>query len=309
MKVIQFFIFFSLCFGANTQQLISKLSNDTILIGQQAQLELQVICHASDSIEWFEQKDTLNQFIEVVEYSKIDTSFNQEDIRIKTLKQTITITCFDSGFYQIKPFSIGISENRLTFDTLNLNVLTFQVDTAKGITDIKPILETPLSLKDYFVLYKPYILVGLAVLIALFIFWYYLKNRPKKALVVKEQTPEIPAHVTALEKLKKIKAQKLWQKGKEKAYYSAITEVVCPYIEQSLYIAAVEQTSFEITRAVDRKNISNEAKTALKDLLSLSDLAKFAKIKPLPSENEQAIEHAIRFIELTKQETEKQADA
>ena len=60
-------------------------------------------------------------------------------------------------------------------------------------------------------------------------------------------------------------------------------------------------TSSEILKYIKSKNISEELYSKLKFILTNADLVKFAKEKPLPEINENAIEYAFFFVEETKE--------
>lgn len=57
----------------------------------------------------------------------------------------------------------------------------------------------------------------------------------------------------------------------------------------------MEQTTDETMRSMRRIHIEDGLRLKLRQLLSLSDMVKFAKEQPLPSENEQSMEDAILF--------------
>ena len=102
------------------------------------------------------------------------------------------------------------------------------------------------------------------------------------------------------EQLDAIKEEKIWQSGRTKDYYSAITEVLKEYISRVFDIDSVEMTTYEILGGL-KKPLKNEASTwkQLKDLLTLADLVKFAKWSPLPDENEKIVKEAIDFVNNT----------
>ncbi|MNY64255.1 hypothetical protein D3C86_2013360 [compost metagenome] len=47
-------------------------------------------------------------------------------------------------------------------------------------------------------------------------------------------------------------------------------------------------------------NIAGQDMNSLRQMLALADLVKFAKERPLPSDNEQSMENAISFVRNTK---------
>ncbi len=135
---------------------------------------------------------------------------------------------------------------------------------------------------------------------------YLVKRyRKKKPEVVVVEPPKIPAHIIALEKLEKLKNEKLWQEGKLKQYHSALSEIVREYVENRFKIQALEQTTDEILFGFRNVSIDEESKQRLRQLLVLSDMVKFAKEQPLPHENEMSLTNAFDFVNGTKREENK----
>jgi hypothetical protein len=106
-----------------------------------------------------------------------------------------------------------------------------------------------------------------------------------------------------LQKLDKIRDEKLWQRGRDKEYHTEVTDVLREYIQGNTGIDAPDMTSYELLGALD--NLRHENKTAfqtLNKILQLADLVKFAKWRPLPDENEQSLKDAYFFVNETKTE-------
>jgi hypothetical protein len=63
----------------------------------------------------------------------------------------------------------------------------------------------------------------------------------------------------------------------------------------------LELTSYEILSALRHQIADEQTKRKLKQLLLLADMVKFAKEKPLSTENEYSMQIAIEFINETSQ--------
>src|SRR5690606_8174161 len=95
---------------------------------------------------------------------------------------------------------------------------------------------------------------------------------------IKPTAPPRPPHELALEQLALLSAQKLWQNGKTKAYYSELTNILREYIEARFGVTAMEQTTEEIIMAMKRlPDFDTEKINAIRRVLFLADLVKFAK--------------------------------
>jgi len=288
---------------AQTAQVNAQIDLNAILIGEQANVELSIQYQVDEgdiSIHFPVLYDTINEFVEVINKSKIDTLIpNKEDQYTFVQKQIITITSFDSGYYEIPPFSFIVNEDTLSTDAFLFEVQNVAVDTSQAIFDVKAPIEEPFSIIDW-VKENWMWLFGTLILIALIIAAIiYLKNR-KPVEVVKKEIPIIPPHVTALAQLEELMQQKLWQDGKVKTYHSKISEIIRTYIECRYQFNALEETTSEIMHGLRLHGIDSQTTTKLNQLLILADLVKFAKEKPLPNENEMSMESAIHFINNTK---------
>ncbi len=279
----------------------ATLDSARILIGDQINLKLEVEKPAGLKIRFAQIPDSLAGKIEVLKKSGIDTT-RMKDNSLK-LVQNLLITCFDSGSYQIPPFRFDVSEpgknDSLFTDWLTLKVMTLQIDTAKGPTDIKLPYDAPLTLKEV----TPYMMGIILIGAILFLLLYSIKRKKKNMpLFVKPQKPKEPAHIIALRELDRIKEEKLWQKDKIKEYYSDVTEVLRVYIEDRFEIPAMEQTSNEILTSIQRNRnlINDRTLNYLTQILPLADLVKFAKYYPLPDDHSIVLANAYLFVNETK---------
>jgi hypothetical protein len=220
------------------------------------------------------------------------------------LQQILRITSFKEGNYIIPPFSFMVenqgAKDSLQSNSLTFDVITLEVDTAKGIADIKKPIDTPFTFKEFIQEYLPYIIVILLVVAIGIFVWYYLKKRKEHKPLINISRPKDPPHVLAFNKLDELKEKKLWQKDKFKEYYSELTEILRVYIEDRFNLPAMECTSDEIFTMFYKKNlVSDEAFEKLKRVLIIADLVKFAKEKPLPDENENSFKEGYFFVKDT----------
>ena len=288
------------------------LDTSNIKIGEQTQIELSIQYKVNTSdrirIQWPQINDTLRKEVEVVSQSKIDTLIpDSNDPYTFIQRKNIVITSFDSGYWAMSPFKFivnGDSKGIYT-DALLLQVGSVDVDTTLAIKDIKAPFSVDYSWIDW-IKDNKYIILGVlaGILIIMLIVYYIRKMRKKQPPPVIEKTIKIPAHIIALEKLEKLQQEKLWQEGKLKPYYIALTDIIREYIENRFRIPAMEQTTEEILNGFRSVAIDAESKDKLRQLLILSDLVKFAKEQPIPAENELSMANTYDFINGTKREEE-----
>ncbi len=299
--LLSFLLITLTCTNSKSQDIMisTSLSADTILIGDQMRYSLKLKQPSNLTIIFPQFTDTLVNNIEILEKSEIDTLIVDEEYLL--LQQDLLITCFDSGYYKIpgSKFTTNTANliKELISEEVYLQVLTMPLDTNQAIFDIK----LPYGAPVQFIEVLPYIL-GLLILAAILfaVFWFIRKRKRKKQIGVRFK-PLVPPHITALQELDKVKEERLWQNNREKEYYSRLTEILRIYLEGRYEIYAMEQTSDEILNSL-RKTAFNDNRLfdKLRSTLTISDLAKFAKLKPSPNENEACLLDAYIFVNDTK---------
>ncbi len=277
----------------------ARIAADTneVLIGDRIMLELTVRADSSLNIFWPPIPDTINT-IEILSRTRIDTAIQGE---FRTLTQRFSVTCFDSGSYEIPSFVVMYEKPG--FETLypaetNPLFLTFhtvRVDTAEAIKDIKGPMREPFSILDY--LWE--IIIAILLLGVIITGIYFWINRKPEEIIALDYDPTIPAHLLALESLNKLDNEKLWQKGQVKKYHSILTNIIRLYIERSFEVQALEMTSNEIISGIKITEIPIELINKLERMLSVADQVKFAKVTPLPDENSESMNLAVEFVNTT----------
>lgn len=289
----------------------AKLDSSSIQIGQQTKLTLRVEYKLKQNdrilIQWPEIHDTLRKEIDVVEQTKVDTLTPSKEDEAFVQTKTLYITSFDSGYWAIQPFKFIVNGDTagIYSDALLLSVSTIDIDTTQAIKDIKQPYSVTYSwidwIKDHKLLVSGIVAGILALILLIYFIRKSLKNKPPP--VVAEEV-KVPPHIVALEKLEKLKNDKLWQEGKLKMYYITLTDIIREYIEHRFKIQAMEQTTEEILTSFRTVAIDKDSLEKLRQILLLGDLVKFAKEHPLPTENEMSMSNAFDFINGTKREEE-----
>ena len=282
-------------------------------IGEQAKVDLYLSYTANKAIkvQWPSIGDTITEKIEVVSVSSIDTTFPDKSNSTKILQhQQIIVSVYDSGYYAIPGFKFIVNDDTahpLYTKPLFLEVHTVPTDTsATKIKDIKSPLEEPFNW-EWYIDYLYGITVLLAIILATVIITAYVVKR-RSVKVIEPDKPKVPAHIVALATLEKIRQESVWQEGKVKEYYSAISDSVRLYIEDRFGVFALESTTDEIMTAFRSQVVDRESKDKLQQLLMLSDLVKFAKQFPIEAEHHFTLQNAFDFVNGTKREEEVQLD-
>lgn len=277
-----------------------KVDSAAILIGEQTVLHLTVTTDKDKPVQIVIPSDTLMRGVEVLELSKADSSVIENDRLL--IKQDILVTSFDSSLYLLPPFKVidGVDTIYSNQIALKVSTIPVNVDKPEEFYDIKEIWKPPFVLADYY----PIIYGVLLALFLICVIAYIIKRlRNKQSLIpFKKPEPKLPPHEQAIKELDEIKQQKLWQQGRNKEYYTLVTETLRRYIVERFNINAMEMTSGEILDILRKDHEADSVYENLKQILNLSDYVKFAKMNPLPSENEQSLSNAYLFINQTKKE-------
>ena len=153
------------------------------------------------------------------------------------------------------------------------------------------------EIKDY----VTYGAIGLILfgLLAWLIAWLIARYMSKRKATPRP-APKIPAHIVANKALVELGHRKLWQKGKVKAYYTALTSILRTYISGRWAIGALEMTTDEIIAELRDHEMPMQSRTDLITILRTADMVKFAKAEPEAEENEESLSRALYFVENTK---------
>jgi len=276
----------------------ASIDSTMLMIGDQTAMHLSVTQEANERVEMPVFGETLQDGIEIVDRSAVDTT-TLPDGRLQ-LSQELTLTSFKDSLFAVAPIAVVSGGDTFRTEPMALNVIQpFEVDSSLAITDIKDIEKAPI----YWWGILRWILLALAV-IGLFVGAYYGVQWYRKHFLREEEViePELlrPADEVALEKLDEIKAQKIWKDGKVKEYQTELTDVVREYIGRRFDVQSTEKTSDETLRAM-KPLIDKELFAKLSKMLQLADLVKFAKWHTTPDENEQALSTAYEFVNETKE--------
>ncbi len=273
---------------------------DSIMIGDQPLLEVTIEKETSQELQLPQFEKEIIKGVEFIALEGIDT-LEQHGSRLK-LRLRYRVTAFDAGDYALTGFPVVYTDKNATDTVLSsepslLAVATFEIDTTQQKPqDIKRPLNTPFvfaEIKELFwwCVAGAFVLAGLIYLLV----WWIRRRRGLAGPKV-----VIPPHITAIRALEKLHGRKLWQNGKHKDYYSGITDIVRTYIERRYGIGAMEMTTDQILEAMPSVN-DVRLVGKLRDLFTLADLVKFAKVAPAPEENEQSYFDAYFYVEETKE--------
>ncbi|MCD8194412.1 MAG: hypothetical protein LUD74_07715 [Tannerellaceae bacterium] len=297
--ILLFILILGTASGLSAQRTLIDVSLDSaaILIGEQTALRLTVTTDRDKAVQIQLPMDTLMRGVEILTVSRPDTSYIENNRML--VKQNVLLTSFDAELYLLPPVRVVDGVDTVYSERLALKVSTIPVNTdaPDEFFDIKTVWWLPFVLADYY----PLIYGVLLALFLICVIGYILKRlRNRQSLMpVKKAAPKLPPHEQAIRELNEIKQQKLWQQGRSKEYYTQITDTLRKYIVDRFGINAMEMTSAEILDILRKEEEASQVYSNLQQILQLADFVKFAKMHPLPDENDLSLVNAYLFINQT----------
>ena len=287
-----------------------------IMIGEQALINLKVITPKDKTISFPIYEKEIIPGIEVITMLTPDTTIENN---VMTLNFKYVITSFDSTLYHVPNMPVFDGTDTLFSNSFGLKVTSPQLTDStlaylekinKGETDsidfnqlqlndIKSVRKAPFVWTDY--LWVLWIVLGIMLILAIIGVVIYMVLKKKKKGYFFKPPVVLPAHVRAVRELNKLKEEKIWQQGREKELYSKLTDILRSYIHEREGLNAMEMTSGEILNEIRKVSEVDSVYDNLKQILSTSDLVKFAKYKPYPDENDLSMVNAYFFVNQTRE--------
>jgi len=197
---------------------------------------------------------------------------------------------FDLGPFSLTYIDHQKNEQQVATDPIAITILSNlgekpEEARLRPIQDIIPV--EPIWLK-----YMPWAvaLAGILFIIGA-LTWWYRKRRSRDLL------PEVidPPHIKARKEIDRLEAQGLFEKGKVKAFYFTLSEILRRYMESVRHFPAAEYTTEEIAHHIR----NNEEDRKILNLFRQADLVKFADTVPTPTRKDEDIKMARSYIQET----------
>jgi hypothetical protein len=124
-----------------------------------------------------------------------------------------------------------------------------------------------------------------------------MRRRPARVApaVVAPRAPARPAWDLALEQLDRVAAERWVDRGELRRQYEEVTETLRRYVENRWGIPALESTTFDLRRLLERSAVAPGIASRILAVLSEADLVKFAKAVPEP-EAARVCEKSVRAV-------------
>ncbi|MDE6371438.1 MAG: cell wall anchor protein [Duncaniella sp.] len=298
---ILFVLALSSVFGQTFAQTSVKVSLDSayVLMGKTTPLNIQVVTQADQDGRLIIPEDTIADKVEILNVLPADTT-NIHNGRIQ-VDQQIVLQSFDSGTYILNPILYVVGKDTFASNRPVLKVIPVDVDSMTTINDYSDVVDVDRKLVDYL----PDFLADygawiIALLILLALAYYTWKRLTKSHVPVREKKKPVPPYERALGELEQLKGEKLCEQGREREFYTRLTDILRQYLQGRFGINAMEMTSTQIRQILQETEQTRMSRPLMDTVLETADFVKFAKVRPLPDDNTRAFNSAEKFVEDTK---------
>jgi hypothetical protein len=104
----------------------------------------------------------------------------------------------------------------------------------------------------------------------------------------------------AIERLDQLAGSDLLENGQIKLYYIELSEIIRQYIGGRYFVVALEMTTTEVLDGLEKSELLKEDWECFEQLLTQSDLVKFAKYKPQTKTAKDHLQLAYEIVDSTK---------
>lgn len=293
----------SLSAQAQNHAVAAKLDSTAIFVGSQVGLEVSLSLPQGAACDFKPMPDSIAPGVELVRALPMDTLVEGDVTRYV---MRYLVTSFDTGLHYMPPIPVAVmpdssvvSTPELTLQVINpFQEIQMSEEGVALIYDIHGAEDAPFQWREL-LLYWPW-LVGALLLAGLVAAVIWLRR--KYAAKPKEESnlpavPAEPCEVTALRDLERIREQKLWMRNQVKEFYTELTEALRRYVSARYGINAMESTSGQLMESMATLlRDDKESLRKLQGILEMADFAKFAKMEPLPDENDRAVVESMNFV-------------
>jgi len=190
------------------------------------------------------------------------------------------LTAFETGEQAIPSLEIRITDARGKMRVVRTAPVKVAVTSVLKKEDQNPAdIVGPLAIRE-----KPgavvvrALIVGLALLAVAAAVWFLIRRRRRRA-AGKPKVIE-PPDVIALRALSRLKTAGLVERGKVKAFYTELSDILREYVAARYGVRTLEETTSRIVAALRKHWQAADDVARFGDLLREADVVKFAKARP-----------------------------
>lgn len=266
LRKILLILSFLICSNAFSQILSSNIEKKTIALGEVNRLVIKIDnLHEQQVIS--APKNELLPF----HFEEIKDSIGQN---ANTYERKIEFAVFEEGKFTIPELEFKVDGKILKTIPYELDVIN-TAQKADQINDIMKNKEVKLDVKDYWELYKFYILAAIALIaliIAIIIVVKWGKKSKKSPVVATNQT---------LKELDSLKKKRYIEEGNYRSFYVELIDISRKFITRQYRLPADVLLTDDLIEVMKKNNtISLDNEKVVEEVFLRGDLVKFAKTFP-----------------------------
>ena len=222
--------------------------------------------------------DTTLGDLEILDLSRSTLPLSRGLVR-DSVSYLVTTFALDSAVVPPQQVTLvaGADTTVISSRTLIIPIRSLVPDTTGDVRDLAPIVPFERNL-------VPWILAAIAALLAAVIAYdVYRRRRRRPAEPPPRPKPLLPPYEEAVQRLNRLGDYDLSRQADVKPYYVELSDILRTYIERRAGFPALESTTRELVRELERAQMGGFSSTAvarIRTVLERSDLVKFADAKP-----------------------------
>ena len=290
MKKLPIILLFFINVFAFSQTLSSKLDKQTLALGEPGTLRIQITDLRAKDVQAAPKNELLPFHFEEIK--------DEIDKQADTYDRIIEFAVFEEGKFTIPALDFKIGGklyNTIPYDIEVINT------AQKGdvINDIMKNKEVKLDVRDYWSLYKWYVL-GFLILLAIILIVYYLVKYARQ----KKSSPVVMTN-QILKQLDQLKKKNYVETGNYRLFYVELLDISRNFITKQFKIPADVLLTDDLIDVMKSNNaISPANEKILEEIFSRGDLVKFAKIFPDETMMSTDFENLRNFVKTAYKEVE-----
>ena len=282
---------------AAAQRVQATLSHDSITVGDRFTLTLSVLHGYSEapSFPGLTEPDSVFGDLVPIDLASAGMRVIEPGVRLDSVVYNMTTFALDTAHVGALPVSFDSGATFIRSTPMFLPVISLVPQEATSIRDLADPVEFGRPV-------WPYFLLGLAVIMAGVLVWYFFFRQRKPDVI--EAVPTAPGprpQDVALARLRALGDAPLATRPQVEAYYVELSDTARTYLEQRLEVPALEITTQELTQALLGARIQHMVPGGIPQqverVLNLADLVKFADVTPPAEEGRDALGETVTIVE------------
>ncbi|MDM1555717.1 BatD family protein [Chryseobacterium indologenes] len=266
MRKILLILPFLICVNAFSQILSSNVEKKTIALGEINHLVIKI-----DNLHDEQVSSAAKNELLPFHFEETKDSIGQN---ANSYERKIEFAVFEEGKFTIPELEFKVGDKILKTIPYEIEVIN-TAQKADQINDIMKNKEVKLEAKDYWELYKFYILAALAA-IALIIAIIIIVKWGRKA----KSSPVVATNQT-LKELDSLKKKKYIEGGNFRSFYVELIEISRNFITKQYHLPADVLLTDDLIDVLKKNNtISQDNEKIIEEVFLRGDLVKFAKTFP-----------------------------